>query len=210
MEMIDEIEATASVETDTMAESDAEEGDNVTKCVELATIERIEYQEPVTTKSADANVVSESEGAEKGSVLDEKQDCMTPSRHHCATPTSEDDGSEFDTVTDSSSCISYSGSDSDDEHDSTSSSELDDVDELHHETATEDDHDTATAAAARELEDLQASALSAENRELSRRLRHVQPKTLKCIDSLEYNLMRAESLTQRAKLESNANPRFRF
>lgn len=206
MEMINEIEATASIETDTMAESDAEGGDNVTKCVELATIE---YQEPVATKSADTGVISEREGEEEGSMLDEEQDCVTPSGHHCATPTSEDDGFEFDTVTDSSSCISYSDSDSDEEYDSTSNSELDDVDELHHEIATKDDHDTATAAAC-ELEDLQVSTLRSENRELSRRLRHVQPKAIKYIDSPEYSLMRAESLARRAKLEANANPCFWF
>ncbi|GAB9477531.1 hypothetical protein Gpo141_00014618, partial [Globisporangium polare] len=185
-----------------------------------------------TNESAEAGVVAESEDKDKEDG-DINNDDMRASRYLCKTPDSDNEGSELDTVTDSSSASSYSDSDddegdekedfmdSDDEllvrdekHESTTSSNSSsrdqdqDLDETHHETAVEEDRcATVATATAAELKNLREMALRAENRELSRRLRQVQSRVLKYTESPEYQLMRTANLARRAKLPANSKQR---
>lgn len=167
--------------------------------------------EDSATKSTQVDVVAESkgEGEEDDFETEDEDDDEMLTRHHCTTPNSDDEGSEFDTITNSSSASSCSEfdyyEDVDEELDPKSSSSSDlEVDESHHTPVAEEDRDTAVAtAAATELKDLRAIALCAENRELSRRLRQVQSKALKYTDSPEYQLTRAANLARRAKLPVN-------
>ncbi|GAB9477483.1 hypothetical protein Gpo141_00014562 [Globisporangium polare] len=191
------------------AESDGDEEDGVkTGSAEVATPESSGGEEGPAIERADAAEIAAESESEEDSEEAAEHGVETPvSRHNfCATPTSEDDGSDIDTVTDSSSAYSSES----DEDESRSSSDMD-VDE----NAAEEDREivsattTAATTTAAELEDLQAAALRAKTRELSRRLREVQSKALKYTESPEYKLMRAESLVRRAKAKANAKPRFR-
>lgn len=192
-------------------EDDEEQYDVETKAVKSDTT----IGEVSVIKSTQAVVVAESECEDEEVDFENEDDDEMFTCHHCTTLDSDDEGSEFDTITDSSSASSYSDSDYDydddvdEEQDPASSSSSDlEVDEKRHTPGEDRDTTVATATAATESKDLRAAALRAENRELSCRLRQVQSKALKYIDSPEYQLTRAANLARRAKLP--VNPKLRF